>query len=154
MEEPIYRYLSRVEKIKNQLKQVYSKYYGQCDEEMKHSMSVDASFEGVDRIKDVIALRKILKAVNFNIVHNEEPFKTLWMVNRDFVNFKQSRMGPTEYYEKFKSLNKVVDEANGDSYADTSIDIICKETKKDKNGFSTDEKAEKVLKGEGRMLAM
>ena len=121
---------------------------------MKHSMSEDANFEGVNRIKDVIALRKILKAVNFNIVRNEEPFKTLWMANRDFVNFKQSRMSPTEYYEKFKSLNKVVEEVNGDSYAETFIDIICKETKKDKNNLTDGDRKKMVLEGEERMLAM
>ena len=63
-------------------------------------------------------------------------------------------MGPTEYYEKFKSLNKVVEEINGDSYVETFIDIICKETKKDKNNLTDGDRKKMVLEGEERMLAM
>ena len=90
------KYISCVEKIENQLIQVYSKYYGQCDEEMKSSMREDASFERINSVKDVIALRKILKTVNCKIVCNKEPFKTLWKANKDFIDFKQLRLSPNE----------------------------------------------------------
>ena len=148
------RYLSRVDKIESQLKQIYSKYYGQCDEDMKDSLNEDPEFEKTDKAKDVIKLRKILKRVNFSYRRNEEPIKTLWSANRDFTNMKQYRMTPTEYYEKFKSLHKVVDELNGTSLSDTCVDIICKETGKEKGALTDDEKTKMAEEGEERMLAM
>ena len=39
------KYLNRVHKVKMQLKQTYSKYYGQTDEEMKGTLTKGPEFE-------------------------------------------------------------------------------------------------------------
>ena len=39
------KYLTWVDKVEMQLKQIYSKYYGQCDKDMKASLKEDSNFE-------------------------------------------------------------------------------------------------------------
>ncbi len=63
-------------------------------------------------------------------------------------------MSPTEYYKKFKSLHKVVEELTGTNLSDACIDIICKETKQVKADLDDDEKWTLVEAGKERMLAM
>ena len=104
------KYLVRADKVEMQLKQIFSKYFGQIDEDMKGSLKEDKDYQRAFNEKDVIALRKILKAVNFNYRKSEEPIKTLWQANKDLVNMRQYKMDLQEYYEKFKSLHKVVEE--------------------------------------------
>ena len=60
------KYLARVEKVEGQLKQAFSKYYGQIDRDMKASLKEDKDFVRAFNKKDVIALRKMLRNVNFN----------------------------------------------------------------------------------------
>ena len=71
------KYLTRVDKVDMQLKQIYSKYYGQCDEDMKASLKEDDDFKRAHQEKDVIKLCKLLKTINFNYKKSEEPIKTL-----------------------------------------------------------------------------
>ena len=71
------KYLNRLDKVKNQLKQIFSKYYGQINDDMKASLKEDDDFERSFKEKDVIKLRKMLKNVNFNYKNSEEPIKTL-----------------------------------------------------------------------------
>ena len=55
------RWLTQTEKIEKELKQSYSKYYGQCDEDMKATMlAKDSRFDIAHKEKDVITLRQIL----------------------------------------------------------------------------------------------
>ena len=54
-------WLTRTEKIEKELKQIYLKYFGQCDEDMKATLAEDASFDKANKEKDVITLRKIFK---------------------------------------------------------------------------------------------
>ena len=49
-----------------QLKQTYSKYYGQIDKETKGTLTKDPEFEEAHQEKDVLTLRKLLKNINFN----------------------------------------------------------------------------------------
>ena len=60
------RWLTPTERIEKELKQVYSKYFGQCDEDMKATMAEDIKFETANQEKDVLTLRKILQSVNFS----------------------------------------------------------------------------------------
>ena len=69
------RYLNRVDKVEMQLKQTYSKYYGQCDEDMKASLKEDSDFVRSHQEKDIVKLRKMLKNINFNYKKSEEPIK-------------------------------------------------------------------------------
>ena len=54
------------EQIRQQLKQVISKCYGQVDEDMRGTLKKDDDYERAYNEKDVIALQTILKAINFN----------------------------------------------------------------------------------------
>ena len=51
-------YLTQTDKIEMQLKQVFSKYYGQVDEDMRGTLKEDDDFERAYNAKDVIALQK------------------------------------------------------------------------------------------------
>ena len=57
------RWLTRTEKIEKELKQVYSKYFGQCDEDMKATLAEDVKFDAANKEKDVIALQKSYRAL-------------------------------------------------------------------------------------------
>ena len=52
------KFLARSDKVEMQLKQVFSKYFGQIDEDMKGSLKEDSDYEQAFHEKDVIALRK------------------------------------------------------------------------------------------------
>ena len=71
------KYLNRIHKVEMQLKQTYSKYYGQIDEEMKGTLTKDQEFEKAHQEKDVLTPRKLFKNINFNYRRSEEPIKTL-----------------------------------------------------------------------------
>ena len=92
------KYLNRLDKVKNQLKQIFSKYYGQIDDDMKASLKEDDDFDPSFNEKDVIKLRKMLKNVNFNYKKSEEPIKTLWQANKDLINLRQHTLDLPEYY--------------------------------------------------------
>ena len=148
------KYLSRLDKVETQLKQVFSKYYGQISEDMRSSLEEDADYERAYNEKDVITLRKMLRAVNFDYKKTEEPIKTLWQANKDLINMKQHKMTTQEYYDKFKSLNKVVQELNHSDHGSPFIDIICRETGVNPTGLSSQDKLDLIAKGEERMHAM
>ena len=65
------KYLNRLDKVEHQLKQIFSKYYGQINDDMKASLKEDNDFERVFNEKDVIKLRKMQKNVNFNYKKSE-----------------------------------------------------------------------------------
>ena len=67
------KYLNQIHKVKMQLKQTYSKYYGQIDEEMKGTLTKDPEFEKAHQEKEVLTLRKLLKNINFNYSRSEQP---------------------------------------------------------------------------------
>ena len=110
-------------------------------------MMEDLDFKQTHIDKDVIKLRKILKNVNFSYKKSKEPFKTLWQANKDFMNMKQHRSDVTEYYEKFKTLQKIVKELNGENINDAYVEIICREDSKDESTLRDDEREEIVKKG-------
>ncbi len=72
------RWLTRTNKIEQQLKQVYSVYFGQCDDDIKASLAEHPDFKRVDQEKDLIQLYKILQSVNFSYRSNQEPVLTMW----------------------------------------------------------------------------
>ena len=80
------RHLSEVDKIETQLKQCYFKYHGQCDDDIEASLEDDPGFITAHKVKDVIKLRSILRTVTFHYRKSEEPIKTLWKANREFIN--------------------------------------------------------------------
>ena len=58
-----------------QLKQLYLKYYGYIDEELKGSLSEDQEFERVHKERDMLKLRKQLEKINFHYRRSKEPIK-------------------------------------------------------------------------------
>ena len=50
------KYLTRTNKIEVQLKQVFSKYFGQVDNNMRGTLKEDPDFERAYNAKDIIAL--------------------------------------------------------------------------------------------------
>jgi hypothetical protein len=148
------KYLTRTDKIEMQLKQVFSKYYGQVDEDMRGTLKEDADFERAYNAKDVIALRKMLKAINYNYKKSEEPIKTMWQATKDLILMKQHKKDIQKYYEDFKTLNNVVQELNRSDHGSPFVDIICREMGDNPTALTPDEKLKCIKEGEERMLAM
>ena len=121
------QYLNQIHKVKMQLKQTYSKYYGQMDEEMKGTLTEDHEFKTAHPEKDVLMLRKLLKNTNFNYRRSEEPIKTLWQATKDFIHLKQQKMDLTTYFKKFKATKKVIEELNHAAHGHAVIKIMCQE---------------------------
>ena len=76
------RWLTRTEKVEKEMKQVYSVYYGQCDEDMKVCLTEDPTFKQVNEEKDLIRLYKILQGVNFSYRPSQEPSSPCGMPRR------------------------------------------------------------------------
>ena len=58
------RWLTRSKKVEKELEQVYSIYYGQCNEDIKSSLAKDPTFNKANEDKDLIKLYRILQNVN------------------------------------------------------------------------------------------
>ena len=87
------KYLTRTDKIEMQLKQVFSKCYGQVDEDMRGTLKEDDDFKRAYNAKDVIVLQKMLKAINFNYKKSKEPIKTMWQAIKDLILMNQHTKG-------------------------------------------------------------
>ena len=148
------KYLSRIDNIENQAKQTFSVYYGQISEDMRTTLMENSNYERAFQEKDVFTLRKMLKAVNYNYRKTEEPFKTLVVATKEMMQLRQNDMTLQEYYTKFESLKKVVDEIYQSDYGSPFVDIICHETKKDPKQLTTNQRKELIKEGEERMQAM
>ena len=101
----------------------------------------------------MIKLRKMLKNVNFNYKKSKEPIKTLWQANKYLINLRQHKLDLPKYYQKFKSLNKVVGELQQSDHGSPFIDIICRETNVVLSSLSSDEKIKLITDGEDQMVA-
>ena len=148
------KYLSQVDTIQKQTKQAFSIYYGQISEEMKASLKEDPNHEKSFQEKNVLALRKMLKNVNFDYKKTQEPFKTLVMATKDMMLLKQNDDTLQEYNTKFEGLKKVVDEIYHSEYGSPYIDIICRETGQDPEKIKKSEKKAMIKEGDERMQAM
>lgn len=92
VEEIIYgkkfdQWLTRTDKIEQQIKLVYSVYLGQCDEDIKASLAEHPDFKLADQEKNPIKLYKILQSVNFSYRSNQEPILTMWNAKADSLGF-------------------------------------------------------------------
>jgi hypothetical protein len=66
------KYLNQVHKVKMQLKQACSKYYGQINKELKGTLTKQPEFGKVHQEKDVLTLRKLLDNINFKQETNQD----------------------------------------------------------------------------------
>ena len=140
-------HVKRVESIENQTKQAYSVYFGQIDDEMKASIKQNPDYERAHNEKDVFALRRMLREVNFNYRRTEEPIKTLVTATKDMFLLRQNDSSLQEYYEKFQAMRKVVEELSSSDHGNPLVDIICRETNKDPASLSSDEKQKMIDEG-------
>ena len=83
------KYLNRVHKAKMQLNQTHSKYYVQINEEINGTLTKDQEIERAHQEKDLMAMRKLPRNINFNYRRSKEAIKSLWQADKDFINLKQ-----------------------------------------------------------------
>jgi hypothetical protein len=120
------RWLTRTEKIEQQMKQVYSIYLGQCDEDIKASLAEHPDFKRTDQEKNVIKLYKILQGVNFSYRSNQEPILTMWNAKVDFIKLRQKpQQSVQEYYERFIAMRDVNETLGNNIHDDLGfVDVI------------------------------
>jgi hypothetical protein len=150
------RWLTRTEKVEREMKQVYSIYYGQCDEDIKSCLAEDPTFKRVNEEKDLIQLYKILHCVNFSYKPSQEPILTMWNAKRDFINLKQQRhQSVQEYYERFMALREVNETLNTNIHDDLGfVEAIARENREDVATLTEDKKTEYMSQGCEQMAAM
>ena len=148
------KYLTQTDKIEMQLKQVFSKYYDRVDEDMRGNLKEYDDFERPYNEKDVIALRTMLKTINFNYKKSKEPTKTMLQATEDLIIAKQHKKDVQKYYEDFKTLNNIVQELNRSDHGNPFVDIICRENGDDPTTLTPDAKVKLIKEGEERTLAM
>ena len=102
----------------------------------------------------MLTLRKLLKNINLNYRTSEEPIKTLWQVNKDFINLKQYKMDLITYFEKFKTTKKAVEEPNHTAHRHAVVEIICKEQNPKIEDLRPKEATQFIVAGKDRVLGM
>ena len=70
---------------------MFSKYYGQVNEDTRGTLKEDDNFGRAYKAKAVVALQKMLKAINFNYKKSEDPTKTIWQAIKDLILIKQHK---------------------------------------------------------------
>ena len=148
------KYITRVETIENQMKQTFSIYHGQISEDMKNSLLEFDGYKKAYQEKNVLELRRMLKAINFNYKKTEHPIKMLVTAKRDLMSFKQFDSPLEDYYLKYDALVKVVDELNHSDHGSVFIEIISREKGVDPTTLTSDQQVEMMVEGEERMKAM
>ena len=126
---------------------MYSKYYGQVDDDTRGTLKEDANFERAYNAKEVIALQKMLKAINYNYKKSKEEIKTMYQATKDFILMKQHKKDIQKYYENFKTLNNVVQEVNKSNHGSPFVDIICRERGNNPTALTPDKELKCIKKG-------
>ena len=93
------RHLSKIDKIKRQMKQVFSLLMGQMDDDTKHCLAKHIEREVTKQGKDLIKMLEILQGINFSHTSTKEPIVTMWESINDFAKIKQGKyQSVPEYY--------------------------------------------------------
>ena len=121
---------------------------------MRGTLKEDDDFKRAYNEKDVIALRTMLKAINFNYKKSKEPIKTIWQATKDLILMKQHKKDIQKYYEDFKTLYNVVRELNKSDHGSPFVDIICRKNVVDPTTLTPEAKETLIKEGVERMLAM
>ena len=150
------RWLTRTERIEKEMKQVYSIYYGQCDEDIKASLAEHAQFEVANQEKNVIQLYKILQSVNFSYRSNQEPILTMWNAKADFIKLRQQKQQTVqEYYERFIAMRDVNETLGNNIHDDLGfVEVIAKKNGEDPSTLADNKKTEYIEQGRERMMAI
>ena len=60
---------------------------------MRGTLKEDDDFKCAYNAKDVYALQKMLKAINFNYKKSKEPIKTMWQAIKNLILMNQHKKG-------------------------------------------------------------
>ena len=71
------RHLSKIDKIETQMKQVFSLFMGQMDDDTKHCLAEHIEWEVTKQGKDLIKMLEILQGINFSHTSTQEPIVTM-----------------------------------------------------------------------------
>ena len=150
------RWLTITERIVRELKQVYSIYYGQCDEDIKASLAEHPEFERANQEKDMLTLYKILQSVNFSYRSSQEPILTMWNAKVDFIKLRQQKHQTVqEYFERFIAMRDVNETLGNNIHDDLGFaDVIARERGENPSTLTDDQKTTYMEEGRERMLAM
>ena len=67
------------------MKQVFSLFMGQMDDETKHRLAEHKEWEVTKQRKDLIIMLEILQGINFSHTSTQEPIITMWKSINDFA---------------------------------------------------------------------
>ena len=102
----------------------------------------------------MMIMMMMLKNINFNYRRSEEPTKTLWQADMDFINLKQHKSNLTTYFEKFKATKKVFEELNQTINGHVVVEIPCKEQSSSVDGLEPAEATKFIANGKERIFGM
>ena len=111
----ITEYIKRRDKIKANLKKLFSLVWGQCTELMRTKLQQMPSFDQINAHQDSIGLIKLIKGLTFKF--DLKQYAPMAMVNIDtrLYKFTQGRqVTDALYYEQFKSLVEVIEHYQGE----------------------------------------
>ena len=85
------RHLLKMDNIETQMKQVFSLFMGQTDDDTKHSLAGHKELEGTKQQKDLIIMLEIPQGINFSHTSTQEPIVTMWESINAFAKFRQGK---------------------------------------------------------------
>ena len=78
-------WLNSTKKIGREMKQAYTIYFWQCDDNMKATLAENGNFLLCSKEKDVLTLLEILQSVTFSYRSSEAPILTMWTAKSNFI---------------------------------------------------------------------
>ena len=85
------RHLSKIDKIDTQMKQVFSLFTGQMDDDTKHRLTKHKEWEVTKQGKHLIKMLEILQGINFSHTSTQEPIVTMWESINDFAKIRKGK---------------------------------------------------------------
>ena len=73
------------------MKQVFSLFMGQMDDDTKHRLAEHIEWEVTKQGKDLIKMLEILQGIHFSHTSTQEPFVTMWESINDFDRIRQGK---------------------------------------------------------------
>lgn len=94
-----------------EMENVFSTYYGKCNDKMKATGAMDINFDTSNKNKDLIGLYNILQRVNFSYTASTESIVIMWKAKLNFMRLcQQNGQMVSEYYKRslaLKDMNKM-----------------------------------------------
>ena len=150
------RHLSKIDKIETQMKQVFSIFMRQMDDDIKHRLAKHKEWEGTKQQKYLIKMLEILQGINFSHTSTQEPIVTMWESITDFAKIRQGKyQSVPEYYKRFCAIRDVNNSLGCSIYSHTGlIKVIACEKGENASTISTAKNNTYMKIGKDRMMAM